>query len=208
MYLPAHFAEDRPEEIDRIVAENPLAILVAHGANGLTANHVPILRDGAARLIGHVALANDLHRDVPDGAEVMAVFRGTDGYISPNWYPSKQEHHRHVPTWNYQAVHLYGTIRFSHDPKAKTAVVGRLTKYFEALANGRDAWRMADAPRDYFTSMLDAIVAFEIAVTRVVAKSKLSQNRTAADHANVVRTLESRGSQSLADAMAATGTEA
>jgi transcriptional regulator len=207
MYLPAHFAEDRPEEIDRIIALNPLAMLVADGAGGLTANHVPILRDGEARLIGHVALANDLHRDTADGTEVMAVFRGADGYISPNWYPSKAEHHRHVPTWNYQAVHFYGAIRFSHEEKAKTAVVGRLTKHFEALANGRAAWRMADAPRDYFAAMLDAIVAFEIAVTRVVAKSKLSQNRTAADHANVVRTLEARGEQVLADAMAATGTK-
>jgi transcriptional regulator len=207
MYLPAHFAEDRPEEIDRIIAANPLAMLVASGAGGLTANHVPILRDGEARLIGHVALANDLHREVADGAEVMAVFRGVDGYISPNWYPSKAEHHRHVPTWNYQAVHLYGAIRFSHEAKAKTAVVGRLTKHFEALANGKDAWRMADAPRDYFAAMLDAIVAFEIAVTRTVAKSKLSQNRTAADHANVVRTLEARGEKALADAMAGTGSK-
>jgi transcriptional regulator len=207
MYLPAHFSEDRPDEIDRIIAENPLAMLVAHGAGGLTANHVPLLRDGEARLIGHVALANDLHRDVADGGEVMAVFRGVEGYISPNWYPSKQEHHRHVPTWNYQAVHLYGAIRFSHEAKAKTAVVGRLTKHFEALANGRNAWRMADAPRDYFAAMLDAIVAFEIAVTRVVAKSKLSQNRTVPDHANVVRTLESRGQQPLAHAMSGIGAE-
>jgi transcriptional regulator len=207
MYLPAHFAEDRPEEIDRIIALNPLAMLVADGANGLTANHVPMLRDGEARLIGHVALANDLHRDTADGTQVMAVFRGVEGYISPNWYPSKAEHHRHVPTWNYQAVHLYGAIRFSHDPKVKTAVVGRLTKHFEALANGRGSWRMADAPRDYIAAMLEAIVAFEIAVTHVVAKSKLGQNRTAADHANVVRTLEARGEQALADAMAATGTK-
>ncbi len=207
MYLPAHFAEDRPEEIDRIIAANPLAMLVADGAGGLTANHVPLLRDGAARLIGHVALANDLHRDVADGTEVMAVFRGVEGYISPNWYPSKQEHHRHVPTWNYQAVHVYGRIAFSHATKAKTAVVGRLTRHFEALANGDAGWRMADAPRDYIAAMLDAIVAFEIAVTRVVAKSKLSQNRTPADHAAVVGTLEARGQLPLASAMAATGPE-
>lgn len=206
MYVPAHFAEPRDAEIDRIIAEHPLAVLVAAGANGLTANHVPLLRDGPGRLIGHVALANDLHRDLADGAEAMAVFRGFDHYVSPNWYPSKREHHRHVPTWNYQAVHVYGPIRFSHDPKVKTAVVGRMTKHFEALAGGDRPWRMADAPRDFLATMIDGIVAFEIAATRIVAKSKLNQNRTAEDHASVMRELESRDAAGLARVMAATGT--
>lgn len=98
MYLPDHFKEVDPAEIASIIAGAPLACVVANSSEGLVANHVPLMFDKAGDLIGHFAIANEMHRTVADGQEVMAIFRGVDGYISPNSYPSKLEHHRHVPT--------------------------------------------------------------------------------------------------------------
>jgi transcriptional regulator len=200
MYLPAHFTETEAEEIRRLISDHPLAVLVADTDEGLVANHIPMLML-KGRLIGHIARANDLHRTVADGAPVLAVFRGGDSYVSPNWYPSKPVHHRHVPTWNYQVVHVNGRIAFQHDGKTKRAVVGRLTKALEERTNGAAAWRMADAPADYLSEMLDNIVAFDIEITKVLAKSKLSQNRTPEDFDNVVRVLGERGEDGLAARM-------
>ncbi len=202
MYLPEHFREVSETEIASIVAAAPLACIVAQTHEGLIANHLPLLVDADGALVGHVALANDMHRLIPEGQEVLAVFRGADGYVSPNFYPSKAEHHRHVPTWNYQAVHVYGDISFQHEERAKRAAVGRLTRDHERRVNGDKAWRMADAPADYVTQMLAEIVAFRIAVRRVVAKSKLSQNREARDYRGAVEGLRASGADALADRMA------
>ena len=201
MYLPPHFEETDKAEIAGLLSDFPLASIVAHTEAGLLANHVPLFLDGEDRLVGHIALANDMHRMLTDGDEVMAIFRGEDAYVSPNWYPSKAEHHRHVPTWNYRLVHIEGAIRFSHEVKAKRAAVGRLTKLVEERVNGESAWRMAEAPADYLAGMLDGIVAFSIEIRRIAAKSKLSQNREAGDFSNVADTLERRGETGLADAM-------
>ena len=201
MYLPDHFCEEDAAEIAALIAAFPLAAVVATTADGLVANHIPLIADGETALIGHIALANDLHRSLADGAEVLAIFRGEDGYISPNLYPTKAVHHRHVPTWNYQAVHIAGTIAFQHDEKTKRAVVGRLTQRFERTMNGADAWRMADAPADYMTSMLAKIVALRIEIGGVIAKAKLSQNRELEDFSGVVRALEARGLNAMSERM-------
>jgi len=193
MYLPAHFEETDAAEVAALMAAFPLACLVAATPGGLVANHLPLLVGADGALVGHVALANDLHRLVAEGQEVMAVFRGEEAYVSPNLYPSKAEHHRHVPTWNYQAVHVHGPIAFRHDEKAKRAAVGLLTREHERRLNGDAAWRMADAPTDYMAGMLANIVAFRIEVRRVIAKAKLSQNREPADFAGVVDSLKARG---------------
>ncbi len=202
MYLPEHFREVSESEIASVLAAAPLACVVAQTAAGLIANHIPLLAAGDGALIGHVALANDMHRAVAEGQEVLAVFRGVDGYVSPNFYPSKAEHHRHVPTWNYQAVHVYGDISFQHEERAKRAVVGLLTREHERRRNGDRAWRMADAPADFMTQMLANIVAFRIAVRRVIAKSKLSQNREERDYMGVIEQLRAGGNDALADRMA------
>ena len=101
MYLPAHFTEADRAEIFALIDARPLATLVCTGPDGMLANHIPMLRDGDHGLVGHIALANDLHRLVADGAPALAIFGGEDSYISPNWYPGKVAHHRVVPTWNY-----------------------------------------------------------------------------------------------------------
>jgi transcriptional regulator len=201
MYMPDHFVETDPSEIAALITAFPLAAIVAHTPQGLLANHIPLMRDGDAALIGHIAARNDMHRIIPDGHEVLAIFRGQDAYISPNLYPSKAVHHRHVPTWNYHVVHVAGRIRFQHDEKTKLALVGRLTKEHETRMNGDAAWRMADAPRDYIAGMLDGIVAFRIEITAIAAKAKLSQNREAADHAGAVQSVEGRGLDAMAARM-------
>ena len=201
MYVPALFQEVDQAVINDVIATAPLACIVAHTAEGLIANHIPLMTQGDGVLLGHVALANDMHRILADGQEVLAIFRGMDGYVSPNFYPSKAEHHRHVPTWNYQVVHAHGEIAFQHDEQTKRAVVGLLTRTHERRLNGKDAWRMADAPADYMTQMLANIVAFQITVRRVLAKSKLSQNREERDRAGAVAGLRASGHAALADRM-------
>ncbi|MCB1360869.1 MAG: FMN-binding negative transcriptional regulator [Rhodobacter sp.] len=200
MYCPAHFTESGPAEIAQLLAAHPLAALVAMGPAGLVANHLPLLRDGDG-FVGHVALANDLHRDLPDGAEVLALFRGPQGYVSPNWYPSKAETHRAVPTWNYQVVHVHGRIHWSHADKDRRRAVALLTAHHERALNGAAGWTMGDAPADFLADHLARIVAFRIVVTRIEAKSKLNQNRGAADVGAVADAFEARGKSDLAQAM-------
>ncbi|MDQ7261485.1 FMN-binding negative transcriptional regulator [Paracoccus sp. PS-1] len=202
MYVPPHFQEISPDEIAAVIQAAPLACIVAQTDEGLIANHIPLLAAPDGTLIGHVALANDMHRLIPDGQEVLAIFRGEDAYVSPNFYPSKPEHHRHVPTWNYQVVHVYGGITFQHDEHAKRAAVGLLTRNHERRLNGPEAWRMADAPADYLQQMLGGIVAFRIAVRRTLAKSKLSQNREARDYLGAIAGLQASGHEALAERMA------
>ena len=201
MYLPEHFHEVDPDRIAALIAENPLASVVAQTDSGLVANHIPLLAGKERELIGHVALANDMHRLMPDGHEVLAIFRGADGYVSPNFYPSKAEHHRHVPTWNYQVVHVHGWITFQHDTRSKRAAVGLLTSGQERRLNGEHGWRMADAPAEYMETMLAGIVAFRITVHRTVAKSKLSQNREARDLRGAIDGLMATGNAPLSDRM-------
>jgi transcriptional regulator len=201
MCIPAHFHEIDTTEIAAVIDAAPLACIVAHTADGLIANHIPLLAAPDGILIGHVALANDLHRVLKDGQDVLVIFKGDDAYVSPNFYPSKPETHRHVPTWNYQVVHMQGTITFQHDVPSKRAAVGLLTRLHERRVNGDAAWRMADAPADYMEQMLGNIVAFRIAVQRTLAKSKLSQNREARDYLGAVAGLQKTGKLALAARM-------
>ncbi|MFT4149926.1 MAG: FMN-binding negative transcriptional regulator [Paracoccaceae bacterium] len=203
MYIPPHFQDLRPEAIAALLDDAPLACVVAQTAEGLIANHLPLLRTPGGELIGHVALANDMHRLIAPGQEVLAIFRRDDAYVSPNFYPSKQEHHRHVPTWNYEVVHVHGAITFQHDDHAKRAAVGLLTRVHERRVNGENAWRMADAPPDYMDQMLGGIVAFRMTMTRVLAKAKLSQNREARDYLGAVAGLDGSGHSAMAARMAA-----
>ena len=201
MYLPHHFEDTDPQAVRDIIESCPLATLVVSASTGLVANHIPVIADGAHAMIGHVAAANDLHRTVDDGAPVLLIFSGEDSYISPNWYPTKPQHHQHVPTWNYQVVHIHGRITFTRDDKAKRAIVGRMTKQFETAMNGSKAWKMADAPPDYMTAMIENIVGFTIDIDRVLAKSKLSQNRELEDFSNVTSELEARALKGLSSRM-------
>ena len=200
MYVPDYFRETRPEVLQAFVERHPLATLVAVTADGLTANHIPLLAElsapGGAVLRGHIARANSLWRELPGGAPVLAIFNGADSYISPNWYPSKREHGKVVPTWNYATVHVNGNIRFIEDAAWLRELVTLLTDTHEGDRPNR--WHVSDAPREYIDAMLRAIVGVEISVTRIVAKFKGSQNRSAADRASVAAALRAAGHGAVA----------
>ena len=196
MYLPTHFEQSDPQAIAAVIAAHPLATLVTREGEDLVADHLPLLLDGlpgaGGRLIGHVALANDVWRRAGDGARVLAVFQGPHAYVSPNWYPSKREHHRVVPTYNYVTVHVHGRLHASHDCAAKRSAVQALTARMESAQPA--PWKLADAPADYLEGMLAAIVAIELRIDRVEAKWKASQNRSADDRAGVAEALN-RGTE-------------
>lgn len=195
MYNPAHFEESRVEMMHQLIADYPLGTVVTNGPEGLVANHIPFLVDRRSgdrgTLIGHVARNNDMWRDLERTPEALVVFQAVDGYITPNWYAGKREHHQVVPTWNYAVVHAYGPIVIHEDPKWLRGVVGRLTKHFETAEP--IPWKMADAPSDFIASQLDAIVGIEIPITRIIGKWKTSQNRTLADREGVIAGLTERG---------------
>ena len=203
MYIPVHFAETRTEELHRIIREHPLGMLVTHGTDGLDADHIPMELDvslGAhGTLIGHVARANTLWQRCPTGTPVMVAFRGAEAYISPNWYPSKHETHRQVPTWNYEVVHAHGTITVHDDDRFARRVVALLTRRHEATEP--KPWKMGDSEPEYINSMLEKIVGFEIAITSLVGKVKFSQNREVRDRLGAADTLDARGYHAIAQGM-------
>jgi transcriptional regulator len=198
LYVPEHFRETRIDILQAFVGRHPLATLVANTSDGLTANHIPLraaLRpDGTATLRGHIARSNSLWRQLASDAPALAIFTGADSYVSPNWYPSKREHGKAVPTWNYATVHMNGTIRFFDDVVWLREFVTSLTDTHEQPRE--HPWHVTDAPPDYIDSMLRAIVGFEIAVSRIVAKFKGSQNRSAADRAGLNSALRAAGHDS------------
>jgi transcriptional regulator len=203
MYIPSHFAESRPEVLHRLISEHPFGMLVTHDGSGLDANHLPFELDAAAGqhgvLKGHVARTNPLWRSVANDAEVLVVFRAEDAYVSPSWYPSKQETHKHVPTWNYSVVHAHGRIHIHDDEQYVRGVVARLTRTHEATQAA--PWKMTDAPADYIEAMLKAIVGIEIEITRLIGKFKLSQNREARDRQGAAEALIEGGEEALGRAM-------
>ena len=210
MYLPKQFAEPRVDELHRIVRENSLGMLVTDTAGGLEANHLPFLLDGdaggAGVLTAHVARANPVWQAVRDGDEVLVVFRGVHGYISPSWYPGKQETHRRVPTWNYEVVHAHGTIHVRDDEKFTRGVVARLTRQHEA--DQAEPWKMGDAPPDYIAAELKHILGIEVRLSRLEGTRKLNQHHQPQDREGAIRGLESRGNQGLAQAMKDTAPKA
>ena len=204
MYQPAHFIEQDADALLALMTAAPLATLVRGGAE-LAADILPLEVERVGngwRITGHVARANPLWREAA-GQPVLAVFQGPQAYVSPNWYPSKFQHGKAVPTWNYTMVQAHGTLRAIEDTEWLRVFVTRLTERHES---GRPVpWHVADAPPDYIDAMLKAIVGIEIEVTRLEGKFKLSQNRSAEDRTGVVLGLESDASlqrQPEADALA------
>ena len=203
MYTPAPFGETRPDVLQRIVQAHPLGMLVTQRTFGLEADHLPFLFDAGrgphGTLMAHVARANPVWTEVRDGDAVLVVFRGVDGYISPNWYASKAETHRHVPTWNYEVVHAHGRIRTIDDQTYLRGLLARLTRTHEA--GQPRPWRMGDAPADYLAEELAQIVGIEIDLTRIEGKRKLSQNREPRDFDSTLQALDASGRTDLAEAM-------
>lgn len=213
MYVPRTNAEDRAEVLASFMRAHPLATLVSVGPScELWATHLPVVFDPTrgpqGTIEGHVARANRHHELVraaaalaPDDAprESLVIFTGPDAYVTPTWYPGKVEHGREVPTWNYAAIHAYGTLRLREDPEWLLAHVARLTDQSEA---GRpERWAVSDAPAEYIARELRAVVGFEMEVTRLEARWKMSQNRRPEEIDGVVAGLNA--SDRLADRVVA-----
>ena len=200
MYTPKAFAETRVDALHGLIRNCPFATVVASVADGVVANHFPLeWVDGV--LHGHVARGNELAR--MDGAGVLAIFQGPQGYVSPNWYPTKAETHREVPTWNYAVVHVRGRLKVVEDATWLRALLERLTDHHEATEPR--PWRVGDAPDDHVEKMLRAIVGIEIAIEHVEGKFKLSQNHPERNRLGVIAGLRRRdgdGDAELADLMA------
>lgn len=199
MYVPAHFAQRDSAPLFDLIESNAFGLLLST-SGGLIGSHVPFLLDRArgehGTLVCHLAAANP-QAALLDGQEVLCIFQGVHGYVSPNWYAKKPA----VPTWNYQAVHAYGTAAVSRDPAVLRGIVDRLSKVYE----GPDGWQLDDEPPSFFEGMARGIVGIEIPVTTLEGKFKLSQNRPLADIDGVIanlRRLGGAGNQALADAMA------
>ncbi|NEX93404.1 FMN-binding negative transcriptional regulator [Caulobacter sp. 17J65-9] len=184
MFAPAAFAETDPDQIAAVIGRARLGLLVTHGPGGLIATHLPFVFDRQRNvLVGHVARANPQQAASGDG-EALAVFTGADGYVSPDFYPSKAEHGRQVPTWNYEAAHVHGRLSWFDDRARLLDLLERLTDLHEA---GRPTpWRVSDAPADYLERLLSGIVGVELAITRVEAQRKLSQNKPLNDRLGVI----------------------
>jgi transcriptional regulator len=203
MYTPLHFAMAEPAALHRIIREHTLGVLVRLQDGILDADHVPFEFDAgvgpSGTLTGHVARHNPLWQRCPGGTPVLVIFRGAQAFVSPNWYPSKHEAHRQVPTWNYEVVHAHGTLTVRDDERFVRGLVARLTRRHEA-AEPRP-WKMSESAPEVIDAMLRQIVGIEIAVTSLVGKSKLSQNKDARDRLAAADTLGERGHAELAARM-------
>lgn len=183
MYIPGPFAESDTAQIAAFAAAHPLATLAGVEDGRPVVDHLPFLcvdhLAPGGTLVAHTAKGNPTWRLGERGAEVVVAFTGASAYISPSFYPSKRETHQVVPTWNYRAVHVRGTLVCTHDRDAKLLMVERLTRHMESQR--REPWAVSDAPMDYIEKMLQGLVGLTLTISEVVAKTKASQNRTPAD---------------------------
>lgn len=182
MYVPGHFDASDLAFCQDLIREYPFACLTTTRDGELFASHLPFLLDAhrgeRGTLIAHVARNNPQHEALAAGATALVVFTGPHAYVSPTWYETQPA----VPTWNYCVVHAYGMARILDDPASYLA---RLATTFDAQ------WRFESLPVDYQTKMMRGIVAFEIEISSLEGKAKLSQNRSATDVAAVINALES-----------------
>lgn len=204
MYLPPHFTEDRLPILHEAIRRAPLATLVTFGPDGMIASHLPLMispdEGPQGTLHGHMARANLQWRRLDAAVPALAVFTGPDAYITPSWYATKRETGKVVPTWNYVAVHAYGTIETYDDSDRLLDLVERLTRTHEAKRAA--PWAVGDAPADFVRGQLKGIVGVALPIDRLEGKWKMSQNRPAADRTGVVAGLRADGTDAVADLVA------
>ena len=209
MYLPAHFDEKRLDVLHALVRRHPFGLLVTQTTDGPSANGIPFILDadgaaGLGTLRGHVARANPVWREAATDVPSLVVFQGPDAYVSPSWYPSKAEHGKVVPTWNYVTVQARGPLRAIDDAAWVRAFVSRLTTRHESVQ--AKPWAVTDAPPDYIETMSRAIIGIEIPLTALTGKWKTSQNRSAADRDGVAAGLRATGHPDAAASVEGTTT--
>jgi transcriptional regulator len=200
MYIPRVNKEERVFVLHKLMEDQPFASLITVGSSGLFASHIPMVleQNGAmGQLKGHISRANTQWRDYTPSVEALAIFSGPQHYITPTWYPEKQETGKVVPTWNYVVVHAYGHLKVIEDGEWLMAHLQRLTSIHEA--ESAIPWKISDAPADYITSQIKGIVGLEMDIARLEGKWKVSQNRSAEDRKGVAQGLsELNTTESLA----------
>jgi transcriptional regulator len=204
MYRPPHFREDRLDVLHALIESHRLGTIVTHGADGLEANLVPFTLDASrgphGTLKAHFAKANQQLAAFRDGGEAMVVFQGAESYITPSWYPTKHEHGKVVPTWNYAVVQAWGRPVVIEDPAWLLAQISELT---DANEGKRPApWAVTDAPDAYVTSQLKGIFGIEIEIARIEGKWKTSQNQPEGNRVGVAEGLNSEGAVEMAELVA------
>ena len=199
MYLPKHFAEPRIDVLHDAIRRSGLATLVSMTEDGLIASHTPLLLDTDpapyGTLIGHLARPNPQTRGAI--GEALAIFHGPDAYVTPSWYPTKQQTGKVLPTWNYVAIHAAGPVEFFDDPDRLLEIVTRLTDRQEA--SRPDPWAVSDAPADYVQAMLKGITGFTMRITKLEGKWKMNQNRPPADRKGAAEGLHASGRPDVAE---------
>jgi transcriptional regulator len=189
VYTPKHFEIDDEEEVFSFIKANAFGQLISSVSGRLFSSHIPFLiSQDKTKIIGHLAKQNPQHAEL-DGQEVLITLQGPHDYISPSWYASLG-----VPTWNYQAAHIYGQCQVFHDPDQLKEVVDTLTNKYET------SFQVPWQP-NYKASMLSAIIGVEITINEIQCKYKLSQNRSTQDRLQVIKKLEALGSKKLVEAM-------
>lgn len=194
MYQPDHHRVDNLSVMHALMRARPFVALVSESTEGLYATHLPtVLKDdGPYGVVEfHLARANPHWKYLAERHEALMIFLGAEGYITPNWYPSKAEHAKVVPTWNYAIVHAYGRPEVMQDTDWLRRHVAELTAQQER--SEVKPWALTDAPETFITVMLRGIIGFRLAITRLEGKWKMSQNREMKDRDGVVRGLEKRG---------------
>lgn len=189
MYIPKHFEITDEEEIFAFLEANAFGQLVSNVDGKLFSTHLPfLLSEDKSKILGHLALQNQQHAEI-DGQEVLITIEGAHDYISPSWYSSPG-----VPTWNYQAVHIYGQCTVFRNSEELQKIVNALTAKYESVFE--TPWQP-----DYKSTMLGAIIGIEINISEIQCKYKLSQNRSPEDRVKVIEQLKALGSNKLAEAM-------
>lgn len=188
MYIPNHFKEENIGKLKEYIHRYSFGTLIISDDRGIEANHLPFcLHTPTGGSLGtlqcHIARKNSLWQRIGNGAPVLAIFQGPNAYISPSWYPSKAETGRVVPTWNYLAVHAHGHARTIQDEQWLKQHLNNLTDHNET---GREQpWSVDDAPADYTSGLMRAIVGIEITIETLSGKLKASQNQTETNRAGV-----------------------
>ena len=191
MYIPKPNEEKRIPVLHELITSQPFASLVTLGASGLFASHIPMVleQDGTefGLLKAHVSRANNQWRNLPSSIDALAIFAGHHHYISASWYPGTQEDGKEVPTWNYEVVHAYGTLKLVEDERWLMAHLESLTDTHEA--SSERPWKVSDAPESFIRSLLNGIIGLELPIRRLEGKWKVSQNRTASEREGVIEGL-------------------
>jgi transcriptional regulator len=188
MYNPPLFREQNREILHQLIRKARLATLVCNGSDGLPeVSHLPLLLDAGdgenGSLLGHFARANLHWKTLSTNPETIAIFMGPDAYVSPTWYPTKQVHHKHVPTWNYETVHAICKAEIFDDAERLRDAVSKLTDRHEAQR--AVPWDIDQAPPDYIAAQLKGIIGIKLTIVELEGKRKLSQNRVPEDREGV-----------------------